>query len=459
MKGKFIKFMVLNLFMLGILTIFIFPFQTQDEYRSRREAVREKMLPNSVMILRSKGSLGVFHTEAQDGNFYYLTGINEPQAFLVLVSPPAPGTSRTLGPGAFRTAREMLFLMPRDSRRPEWDAQPIGLKFANEKMGFKNVRPSSEFKEYFERILLGTYEHIYLDYERSRGLMEPLTADEQVLKKAREKGAAFKLLPPGDILSAVGQTRSPSEIALITKAVDITAEAQIAAMQSIKPGMYEYQLQAIIEYVYSLNAAQRSAFASIIGSGINSCILHWMKNDRKMQSGDLVVVDIGAEYNFYGADITRTIPVSGKYSKRQKEVYEIVLAANTAAIDMVAPGVQFRTISNRAAEIVGEGLVRLGLIKDKKEYRKYYYHGLGHFIGLRVGGRARMGKLEPGMVITIEPGIYIREEELGVRIEDDVLVTETGHEVLSRRVPKTIPEIEQLMKKKGMDYTQYLIKK
>jgi Xaa-Pro aminopeptidase len=169
-------------------------------------------------------------------------------------------------------------------------------------------------------------------------------------------------------------------------------------------------------------------------------------------------VDIGAQYNFYSADITRTLPVNGKFSPRQREVYEIVLAANQAAIAMVAPGVDFALISRKAADMIGEGLVKLGLIEDKREYRRYYFHGLGHAIGLRVGTGGGLGKLEPGMVLTIEPGIYIREEGLGVRIEDDVLVTETGHEVLSRRVPKTTDEIERLMQKEGLDTALHLLK-
>jgi len=176
-----------------------------------------------------------------------------------------------------------------------------------------------------------------------------------------------------------------------------------------------------------------------------------------MEAGDVVVVDMGATWKHYPADITRTYPVSGKFSPRQRAVYEIVLAANEAAIAMVAPGVDYQEISQKAADIIGEGLVNLGKIEDKSEFRKYYFHGLSHHLGARVGGRTELGRLEPGMVLTIEPGIYIREEGIGVRIEDDVLVTETGHEVLSRQVPKTISDIEKAMKGKGLDYTAYLL--
>lgn len=431
--------------------------QAKEELQGRRKAVIAKMQPSSVMILRSTGSFGTFHTERQDGNFYYLTGINEPDAYLILHSQPELDRSAEERFSRMGFGKEVLFVTPQNPNLADWDAMPLGIKAAKERLRFQDVRPSTEFSAYFDRLLLGNFDVVYMDYQHSDRLLDPLTDDEQILNMAREKGATFRLKSPSQILAEMGRIRSKSEISLIKQAVDITSEAQIAAMCSIKPGMYEYQLQAIIEYVYTLNGAQRSAFPSIIGSGPNSCVLHWELNSRKMVTGDLVVVDIGAEYKLYGADITRTIPINGKFNQRQREVYEIVLAANTAGIEMVAPGIKFEDISKKAAEVVGEGLVKLGLIKDKSEFRQYYFHGLGHPIGLRVGGRTPMGTLEPGMVITIEPGIYIREEGLGVRIEDDVLVTQDGHEVLSQRVPKTIPAIEKLMQKKGMDHTRYLL--
>ncbi len=422
--------------------------QTVEEYQNRRKAVLAKMAPNSVAIFRSSASFfGRFHADRQDGNFYFLTGINEPQASLVLRK-----SQRTRSP-------EVLFVMPHDLRFVKWDALPLGVEGAKKKFGFEDVLPSEDFRSYFEGLLLGDSKVIYMDIERSSGLMEPLSSDEQLQSRAREKGAAFELLSARDLLTDLGRAFSPFEIDLIRKATDITAEAQLAAMRAVEPGLHEYQAQAIIEYVFTLNGAQNSAFSTIIGSGKNSCILHWMENSREMQSGDLVVIDIGALYKLYSSDITRTIPVNGKFNLRQKEVYEIVLAANTAAIDMVAPGMNFRMISQKAADIIGDGLVKLGLIEDKKEYRKYYFHGLGHSIGLRVGGTVGLGVLEPGMVLTIEPGIYISEEGLGVRIEDDVLVTETGHEVLSKHVPKTVTAIEALMTEKGIDHLKYLIKK
>ncbi len=441
--------------------------QPTADYKARRLKAWDGMKPNSMMIVRSRGSFGQFHSEPQDGAFLYLTGIDEPGAFLVLqkrqrmgmlagappgmVPPPAKSADPELG-------KAILFLQPRDERRADWDALPLGIDGAKA-LGFPDVRPAADFDAYFDQLLLGGMDVLYLDIERSRKVSAPLTPDEQIMVRARDKGAKFELASPAEVLAPVARTRDASEIALLRKAVDITAEAQVAAMRALKPRMIEYQLQAVVEYVFTLNGARQVGFPCIIGSGKNSCILHWMLNTKPMREGEVVVVDIGAEVDGYSADITRTLPVSGKFTPRQRQVYEIVLAANRAAIDMVAPGTDFAEISKKAADVIGEGLVKLGLIKDKSEYRKYFFHGLGHTIGLSVGrGGGGLSKLEAGTVLTIEPGIYIREEGLGVRIEDDVLVTETGHEVLTQKAPKTIEEIEKVMKEKGLDPASYRIK-
>ena len=422
--------------------------QSQEELKARRDSVLSQMKPDSVMILRSRGSHTTFRTERQDGDFLYLTGIDESGAFLVLAKTSEPGAISSSSSTGRETGKTILFSLPIDERRGDWDAQPLG-KEEIRKLGFKDVRPSSEFEDFFDSLLLENIDVLYMELIRSREVSSPLTSDEQIIQKAREKGADFKLLSPGEILSNMGRTRSESEIECIQNAIDITAKSHIAAMHMIQPGVFEYQVQAIVESVFALNGSRRPAFATIVGSGVNSCILHWMRNSKKMQAGEVVVVDMGATWKHYPADITRTYPVSGKFSSRQREVYEIVLAANEAAIAMVAPGVEHKDISQKTADIVGEGLVKLGKIKDKSEYRKYYFHGLSHHLGMRVGRPTELGKLEPG--------IYIREEGIGIRIEDDVLVTATGHEVLSRLVPKAIADIENIMKEKRLDYSAYLL--
>jgi len=296
-----------------------------------------------------------------------------------------------------------------------------------------------------------------MDIKKSNSLEGPLTEDEQLLKMARDKGALFTVQSPSILLTRMVQIKSTAEMANVRKAVEITAEAHRTVMRSMQPGLYEYQIDAIIQYIYRINGAPGVGFPSIIGSGPNSVVLHWMENSRKMMDGDLVVVDIGSEYGLYWADITRTIPVNGTFNERQKEIYEIVLKANEEAIKMVAPGVAFTDITKKAEETLANGMVQVGLIKDVKDFRKYYYHGLGHHIGLINLPGGEIDTLETGMLITIEPGIYIREEALGIRIEDDVLVTEQGYEVLSKEVPKKIPEIEKLMQEKGLDIKNYII--
>ena len=432
--------------------------QTSGEFNDRRKKVIENMEPNSVMIIKSGESSGIFNYPRLGGYFYYLTGINEPGTFLVLRSKSTkPSVPSRFGRRSMSPGPEILFIKPADPSRANWDALTLGIEGAKKKGGFANVRPSGEFDEYFGKILLSDPVILYMNYEKSENINDPLTPDEQLFKKARNKGASFEIKSPSIILNPMLAIKSPAEIEILKKAINITAEAHKEAMRSIQPGMYEYQLQAIIRFVYRMNGAPGIGFPCIIGSGINSVVLHWMENSRKMEEGDIVVVDIGAEYSMYWADITRTIPVNGKYSKRQKEIYEIVLKANEEAIKMVAPGIDFADISKKADEILADGMQRIGLIKEKSEFKKYYYHGLGHHIGIINARGDRLGKLEPGMVITIEPGIYIREEKLGVRIEDDVLVTETGYDVLTKNIPKKIEEIEKLMSEKGMDYKKNLI--
>ena len=450
-----------------LISVSVLYAQSPEEYQKRRQAVIEKMEPNSVLILRGNGPSGEFRPFRQENNFYYLTGLNEPGGALILRAPRGgrPGINEPQAARVYRgiqsaggTGSAMLFINRR-SGNVDWDPQTLGLEGAQEQLGFQDVKPSQDFQSEFERIVLSRPSVIYMDYERSQGLHTPFTPDEDLFKKARDRGAVFEIRSASAMINPLRGIKSQAEIELLQTAIDITAEAQKEAMRSIQPGMYEYQLQSIIEHVYSFNGAKWPGFNSIVGSGPNSCILHWSENSRKMEDGDLVVIDIGAEYNMYTADVTRTIPVNGKFTKRQKDIYEIVLAANEGAIAMLAPGVSMRDVSSKASEILAEGLIKVGLIENRNELRQYYFHGLSHPIGLQVHDVGSTSVLEPGMVITIEPGIYIREEGLGVRIEDDVLVTETGHEVMSKNAPKTIAEIEALAEEKGMDYTRYLIKK
>ena len=297
-----------------------------------------------------------------------------------------------------------------------------------------------------------------MDIKKSGSAIAPLTEDEQLIKQARDHGSMFEIQAPSVLLAQLVARKSPSEIELMRKVIMITAAAQKEAMRSVRVGIYEYQLDAIIRFIFSVNGAGSVSFPTIVGSGINSVILHWMENSRQMENGDIVVVDCGAENKMYCADITRTYPVSGKFTDRQKKIYEIVLAANEEAIKKIRPGISMNEVSGVADSVLAAGMLRIGLIRDKSEFRKYYYHGLSHNIGLKDTFGGALQVLEPGMIITIEPGIYVREEKTGVRIEDDVLVTDTGYEVLSGSAPKQVAEIEKGMKEEGMDVFGKVIK-
>ena len=464
------------------------PAQSPEEFQKRRQAIRDAMDPGSVMILRSAqpAAEGAFR---QESNLYYLTGVNERGTALILYSarragaatpgaggPPSQGApagaqaQATIAapeggqPGGARLQgrSEILFVQSQTSETPPArGAQPAAVA-PPPRPGFASVRTAADFQAAFESALLDATGTVYLDTPRSRSLTAPLSADEQWIKAARDRGARFAVKPVAPLFAALRPVKSADEIATLKIAAEITASAQREAMRSAKPGMFEYQIQSIIEHVFTVNGAPRAGFATIVGSGKNSCSLHWSTNDRKTEPGDVVVMDIGAEYNMYTADITRTIPISGTFTKRQRDVYEVVLKANEAAIAMVAPGVNMADINAKVNDVLTEGLIGLGLIKDRSGLRQYYTHGLSHSVGLQVhdlGGANTVGVLKPGMVITIEPGLYIPAENLGVRIEDDVLVTENGREVITAGAPKSVADVERLMKEPGLDFGRYLIRK
>jgi Xaa-Pro aminopeptidase len=460
--------------------------QSPEEFQKRRQAIREAMDPDSVMILRSAQAAGEGPFR-QENNLYYLTGINQSGTALILYASrrgggSTPPTGGPPGQGAAAAApvqtamaaseggqrggmrpqgrTEILFAQPDVPDTPAARGGATAPAVPPSRPGFATVRTAADFQAMFETTLLAATGTVYLDAPRSRSLSAPLSADEQWIKAARDRGATFTVKPASPLFAALRPVKSAEEIATLKVAAEITATAQREAMRSAAPGMFEYQIQSIIEHVFTVNGAARPGFSTIVGSGKNSCILHWSTNDRKTEPGDVVVMDIGAEYHLYTADITRTIPVSGTFTKRQRDVYEAVLKANEAAIAMVAPGVNMADVNAKVNDVLTEGLIALGLIKDKSGLRQYYTHGLSHTIGLQVhdlGGANTVGVLKPGMVITIEPGLYIPAENLGVRIEDDVLVTESGHEVITAGAPKSVADVEKLMKEAGMDFARYLV--
>lgn len=430
-----------------------------SEYVKRRKAVMDKVGPDGVVILTASHAQYRNHYHEypfrQNSDFYYLTGFQEPEAVLVLI-PKRKG-------GEF-----ILFNRVRDRAEEIWNGYRAGQAGACEIYGADESFPIDEFARKLPELLEGR-ENIYytlgLDPLYDQMMM---TAVKGLVGKVRagvKAPSAYIDVRP--ILHEMRLIKSPAEIDLMRKAANITAEAHIRAMQACKPGMYEYQLEAEISYTFQNNGARFCAYTPIIGSGPNSCILHYVENTRQIQNGEVVLIDAGCEYDYYASDVTRTFPANGKFSAEQRAIYEIVLRAQIAGIKATRAGALWSNIESNTAKIITEGLVDVGLLKgnidnllEQKAYTPFYMHRVGHFIGLDTHDAGvykkdnKWRKLEAGMVRTIEPGIYIsadipgvnkRWHNIGIRIEDDVLITASGNEVLSQKLPKTISEIETIM--------------
>ena len=469
---------------LFLLALFSFLTLAQDLdllppsfFKSNREQFMKEIGNEAVAIFYSNSlktrSNDVEYRFKQDNNFFYLTGLNEPDAVLVLIP---SGISRSVLKLASRATgkyydltldtiksdfkiREILFIKERDSLREVWTGRTLGTKGAVEKLGFQFALPIDEFKSVIRGIIFSSRaKTVYFPYpfDCQEGILKEIV--EVIKSVVNSQRSRVQFADPTPILARMRMIKKPEEIELIKKAVSITTKAHKQVMMSCEPGMYEYELQAVAEYIFTKLGAEYPAFPSIVGSGENSVILHYSSNRKKINDGDLIVVDIGAEYHNYCADVTRTIPANGRFSPEQREIYEIVLKAQEETIKLVRPGVSFIDLQFKARDVIAEGLIKLGIIKDKSDVTKYFMHGVTHHLGLDVHDIGIPGNLEPGMVITIEPGIYIpagsdcdpKYWNIGVRIEDDVLVTKDGYVVLSADAPKTIEEIERLMKRRGI---------
>ncbi len=390
----------------------------KDEYKSRRAELRKSL--DGVMVLFGAEESGDLHYAFfQESNFLYLSGWREPGAVMML-SP----------------SEEILFLPPRDRQEENFTGRKTGADDpdAAAKSGFDKVLPRSAVESNFLRLTEGAAKVYVLPRDsRAQKLMSMAVLHEQADAGAR--------------IARLRVTKSAAEIAAVQKAVDATVASHLAAWKKIKPGVYEYEIAAVMTNAYLERGCERSAYAPIVGSGPNSTILHYMANHRRADRGEVMLMDVGAECADYAADVTRTVPVNGKFTPREREIYDIVLGAQKAAIAAVKPGARLRGngslyriaydyINSHGTDLHGE---RLG---------KYFTHGVGHFVGLDVHDPGDLEwPLQAGMVITIEPGIYIPEENIGVRIEDTLLVTGDGSKNLSAALPREPGEIEKLVGK------------
>jgi Xaa-Pro aminopeptidase len=434
----------------------------QTEYRQRREQLMAK-IGNGTGIFRS-APMAVMHNDVeyvyrQDSDFFYLTGFNEPEAVAVL----APHHSEH---------RFILFVQPKDLEKEVWTGYRCGVEAAKEIYGADAAYPIHELDEKLPQYLEKA-DRIYYHLGRDRSFNETiLTHYQKLLRTYPKRGTGpIGIEDPGPILHSMRLIKSEGELALMRKAADIATEAHNHALQITAPGRYEYEIQAEMEHIFRLRGAMGPAYPSIVASGANACVLHYIENNRQMQANDLLLIDAGCAYEYYNSDITRTFPVGGKFTPEQKALYEIVLEAQKQAIAQVKPGNSFHAPHEQAVRVLTTGLVELGLLKGdidtlitEEKYKPFYMHRTSHWLGLDVhdAGAYQHGEhpqtLQPGQVLTIEPGIYIvpaskppedqpeidpRWLGIGIRIEDDVLVTPEGHEVLTAGVPKEVKEVER----------------
>jgi Xaa-Pro aminopeptidase len=375
----------------------------------------------------------------QEENFYYLTGHNEEGAALLLVPESADAKGWT-GP------REILYLPPRNPAEERWNGPRMGPDDPGiqEKTGFARVETFAKLHDTFATFAKN-YPEIYTELPGPHDEGYPHAANWSQWVKDAAPQASLK-----DISSAEGTLRaikSPGELALIQKAVDPSIDAHFEAMKTVRPGLYEYQVAARMVDIHAYAGCETEAYAPIVGTGFNATVLHYNKLDRRIEDGDIVLLDVGGQYSGYASDITRTIPANGKFSPRQREIYEIVLGAQNAAMAALKPGMTLGGKDETSLQKIAMDYIDShGKDKEGHSLGRYYIHGLSHHVGLDVHDPSGPSRpLEPGMVITIEPGIYIPEENLGVRIEDDVLITPTGYKQLTARLPRSPDEIEKIM--------------
>jgi len=427
-------------------------------FRARRRRFMEAIAPGATAIMTSAPvatrSGDVEFIYRQDSDFYYLTGFGEPESVAVL-SPGHPD-------GEF-----VMFLRPRDKERETWTGRRAGVEGAMIEYGADKAYVIDELEKILPRYL-----------EKSERLHYPLglneKMDERVMKLVRWAQAMRPrigtgpavICEPREITHEARLHKEPGELDLMRRSMKISGEAHRRAMLKARGGMMEWQIEAEVDYAFRSQGATGPSYPSIIASGPNAAILHYIHNDREMRTGELLLIDAGSEYDYYAADVTRTFPIGAKFTELQKDFYEIVLDAQLKAIEAIKPGVRFDDPHEVALKILVDGMRHLGLLHGSTEeiiksgdYRRFYMHRTSHWLGMDVhdvGLYRREGEsriLEPGMVLTVEPGLYVSPDDdtvpekyrgIGIRIEDDVLVTETGHEVMTAGIPKTVAEIESL---------------
>ena len=474
----------------GCLSLFAAEPELKSDLVNRRHAMMEKIGNRGMLILfsgdRRTYSRDINYEFRQESNLYYLTGIRQHGITLVLI----PGNS---------SCREILFLPDRSANKELWTGKMLSATEAAEVSGIQNVWSSSEFEPFIDSVFYGrpyrtsrystTTEYsdffsglrqgnaeIFLLLESRPGLKGKLSKEYEFSDRLQKRFTGLQIKDASSFFHQLRVIKSPYEISQIRKAIDVTVQAHLEAMKNIRPEMWEYEIEALVEYTFKTHSSDW-AFPSIVASGPNATTLHYQSSQKQIHDGELLLMDIGAEYNYYAADITRTVPVNGKFNKQQAEIYQLVLDAQRAALRIIKPGLPISSVHQNAVEVIRKGLFKSGLITSEEgdQYRVFFPHGTRHFLGLDTHDVGHSERLQSGMVITVEPGLYVRDDSLnrllekgvtaqqldtirrsvekyksiGVRIEDDVLVTDEGYELLSKELPREITEIEALMADSG----------
>ncbi len=439
----------------------MFKLNNPNEFVERRLKFFDQLPDNSIAVVTTNSELirsndSDFHFRP-NSDFYYLTGVEEPGSAAVFV--------KNQDDTEFH-----LFVRPKDKAQEIWHGRRVGVDLAKEIFSADATYQISKLDEVVGH-LIGDRDALVLSGSRQTELSVHVDRWSGFVYSQRKQGVRMPeiRLDLDPIVAELRVIKSPVELELMRAASEISAHAHCRAMRYTKPGVTEYQIEAEINHEFAISGARHPAYNSIVGSGDNACILHYVDNSMVVDDGKLVLIDAGCEYQMYAADITRTFPANGRFNEEQKALYEIVLDAETAAIEQVKPGNSYNLVHDTAVRVIVEGLVSLGLMQGDideliatEAYKEFYMHGTGHWLGIdvhdvgdyRKAGTKEWREFKPGMVLTVEPGIYVSPDNLGVdqkwrgigiRIEDDILVTESGNEVLTFAVPKTIAEIESLM--------------
>ncbi|WP_222888797.1 MULTISPECIES: Xaa-Pro aminopeptidase [Enterobacteriaceae] len=431
---------------------------TQSEFLRRRQALLAQMAPASAALIFSAPeatrSADSEYPYRQNSDFWYFTGFNEPEAVLVLIK--SDDTHN----------HSVLFNRLRDKTAEIWFGRRLGQEAAPEKLGVDRALAFSEIDEQLYQLLNGldVVYHAQGEYSYADAIL--FTALDKLRKGSRQNlTAPASITDWRPIVHEMRLFKSPEEIDVLRRAGEISALAHTRAMQACRPGMFEYQLEGEILHEFNRHGARFASYNTIVGGGENGCILHYTENESELRDGELVLIDAGCEYRGYAGDITRTFPINGKFTPAQREIYDIVLASLDAALTLFRPGTSIQDVTSDVVRIMITGLVKLDILKGDVDqlladnaHRAFFMHGLSHWLGLDVHdvgvyGPDRSRTLEPGMVLTVEPGLYIAPDAdvppqyrgIGIRIEDDILITENGNENLTASVVKKADEIEALM--------------